>query len=101
MAGGDAYSIQIGGVNDAGGPLEFLFDFLADTDGDGVLDTVDRCDRLDGPAGNNGCPRRQRVNVTLRALPTARRHRGRRPDREGPARLAHRRDLQLAAAAGR
>ena len=70
VAGGDAYSVQIGGVNDAGGPLEFLFDFLADTDGDGVLDTVDRCDRLDGPAGNNGCPRRQRVNITLRALPT-------------------------------
>ena len=71
VAADDAYSIQIGGVNDAGGPLEFLFDFLADTDGDGVLDTVDRCDRLDGPAGNNGCPRRQRVNITLRALPTA------------------------------
>lgn len=68
---GASYSVQIGGVNTAGGALEFLFDFLADTDGDGVLDTVDRCDRLDGPAGNNGCPRRQNVNVTLRALPTA------------------------------
>jgi hypothetical protein len=71
VRGGDAYSVQVGGVNDAGGGLEFLFDFLADTDGDGVLDTVDRCDRLDGPAGNNGCPRRQNVAVTLRALPTA------------------------------
>ena len=71
VASGDAYSVQIGGVNDTGGPLEFLFDFLADTDGDGVLDTVDRCDRLDGPAGNNGCPRRQRVSTTLRGLPTA------------------------------
>ena len=30
---GRAYTIQIGGVNDAGGNLEFLFDFLADTDG--------------------------------------------------------------------
>jgi hypothetical protein len=68
---GGSYSIQIGGVSDAGGSLEFLFDFLADTDGDGVLDTVDRCDKLDGPAGNNGCPRRQHVNTTLRALPTA------------------------------
>src|SRR5215210_6050621 len=68
---GGSYSIQIGGVGDAGGSLEFLFDFLADTDGDGVLDTVDRCDRLVGPAGNNGCPRRQRVNTTLRARPTA------------------------------
>jgi hypothetical protein len=71
VRGGDAYSVQIGGVNDAGGALEFLFDFLADTDGDGVLDTTDRCDRLDGPAGNNGCPRRQNVNATLRARPTA------------------------------
>jgi hypothetical protein len=71
VRGGDAYTVQIGGVNDVGGPLEFLFDFLADTDGDGVLDTVDRCDRLDGPRGNNGCPRRQRVTTTLRAMPTA------------------------------
>ena len=68
---GGSYSVQIGGANGAGGALEFLFDFLADTDGDGVLDTVDRCDRLDGPAGNNGCPRRQRVSTTLRARPTA------------------------------
>lgn len=71
VAKGASYSVQIGGVNDAGGSLEFLFDFLADTDADGVLDTVDRCDRLRGPQGNNGCPRRQRVNTTLRALPTA------------------------------
>jgi hypothetical protein len=71
VRGGSAYSVQVGGVNAAGGALEFLFDFLADTDGDGVLDTVDRCDRLDGPEGNNGCPRRQRVNVTLRARATA------------------------------
>jgi hypothetical protein len=68
---GDSYSVQIGGANNAGGPLEFLFDFLADSDGDGVLDTVDRCDRLDGPESNNGCPRRQRVSTTLRARPTA------------------------------
>ena len=71
VRGGDAYTVQIGGVGSAGGPLEFLFDFLADTDGDGVLDTVDKCDRLDGPKGNNGCPRRQNVNVKLRARATA------------------------------
>lgn len=66
-----AYSIQIGGAGTAGGPLEFLFDFLADTDGDGVYDTEDRCDRIDGPRRNNGCPRSQRVATTLRARPTA------------------------------
>jgi hypothetical protein len=70
VRGGRSYSVQIGGTGGTGGALEFLFDFLADTDGDGVLDTVDRCDRLDGPEANNGCPRRQRVNTTLRALPT-------------------------------
>jgi hypothetical protein len=68
---GDNYSVQVGGVNGAGGALEFLFDFLADTDGDGVLDTVDRCDRFDGTARNNGCPLRPKVVTTLRAMPTA------------------------------
>ena len=43
-------------MDDAGGSLEFLFDFLADTDGDGVLDTVDRCDRLDGAGGQQRLP---------------------------------------------
>ena len=55
----------------AGGNLEFLFDFLADTDGDGVLDDVDKCDRLRGPASEAGCPTRLRANVTLRARPLA------------------------------
>jgi hypothetical protein len=68
---GDSYSIQIGGVNDAGGALEFLFDFLADTDGDGVVDTDDGCRTLDGPARNDGCPLRLQAAVTLRAQPTA------------------------------
>jgi hypothetical protein len=68
---GDSYTVQIGGVGSAGGPLEFLFDFLADTDGDGVLDSVDRCRTVDGTARNAGCPRRPRVNTILRARPTA------------------------------
>ena len=42
VAKGRAYTIQVGGVGDTGGNLEFLFDFLADTDGDGVLDDVDK-----------------------------------------------------------
>jgi hypothetical protein len=67
----DAYTVQVGGVGTGGGPLEFLFDFLADTDGDGVLDEVDRCDRLVGARGNNGCPRSQRFNAKLRAVGTA------------------------------
>ena len=71
VRGGDSYTVQIGGVGTAGGPLEFLFDFLADTDGDGVLDEVDRCDRLAGTRQSNGCPRSQRFNATLRARGTS------------------------------
>jgi len=66
---GRSYTIQIGGVGGAGGNLEFLFDFLADTDGDGVLNDVDKCDRLRGPASEAGCPKRLRASVTLRARP--------------------------------
>ena len=66
-----AYTVQIGGVGGVGGNLEFLFDFLADRDGDDVLDDVDKCDRLRGPSAEAGCPTRLRANVTLRAKPTA------------------------------
>jgi hypothetical protein len=71
VRGRRAYTVQLGGVDSAFGNLEFLFDFLADTDGDGVLDDVDRCDRVSGPRANNGCPERVRSEVLLRAQPTA------------------------------
>lgn len=70
VRGGRSYTIQVGGVNSAGGNLEFLFDFLADTDGDGVFDDSDRCPRLPGTA-RGGCPPRLRADSTLRAQPTA------------------------------
>jgi hypothetical protein len=71
VRGRRAYTIQLGGVDNAFGSLEFLFDFLADTDGDGVLDDVDRCDRLPGTRRNSGCPARLRANALIRAAPTA------------------------------
>jgi hypothetical protein len=67
---GRSYTVQIGGVNNAGGNLEFLFDFLADTDGDGVLDDADNCPRLKG-TGGKGCPVRLRPDITLTARGTA------------------------------
>lgn len=67
---GRSYTVQIGGVNGIGGDLEFLFDFLADTDADGVLDDVDRCPRVRG-SGKNGCPPRLRPDITLTARGTA------------------------------
>jgi hypothetical protein len=68
---GRAYTIQLGGVNNASGELEFLFDFLADTDGDGVLDDNDNCPRLKSGGRPSGCPKRLRPEVTLRAAPVA------------------------------
>ena len=64
---GRAYTIQLGGVNGASGDLEFLFDFLADTDNDGVLDDADNCPRLSGGGRPSGCPKRLRPEVVLRA----------------------------------
>jgi hypothetical protein len=71
VAKGRAYTVQVGAVGGVGGQLEFLFDFLPDTDGDNVLDDVDRCDRLKGSAREAGCPVRLNAGVTLRAAPTA------------------------------
>ena len=70
VRGGRAYTIQIGGVANAFGTLEFLFDFLADTDGDGVLDADDDCPRSAGTR-RNGCPVRISADVNFRARPTA------------------------------
>jgi hypothetical protein len=51
------YTIQVGGVNAAGGPLDFKFTFFPDTDGDGVLDDApDHCRRQKGIAADAGCP---------------------------------------------
>jgi hypothetical protein len=68
---GRAYTIQLGGVGGASGKLEFLFDFLADTDNDGVLDDADNCPHLDGGDRPSGCPKRLRPETVLRAQPIA------------------------------
>jgi len=67
---GKAYTVQVGAVGEAGN-LVFQFDYLADTDGDGVLDNVDDCPRLPAPGRKNGCPPRVLADATLRAQPTA------------------------------
>ena len=56
---GTAYTIQIGGVGDTGGALDFTWEFFPDRDGDGVLDeTPDRCPNIKGPSSESGCPPR-------------------------------------------
>jgi hypothetical protein len=67
VAGGRAYTVQVGGVNGASGNLQFQFDFLADTDGDDVFDDADVCDLREGRT-KAGCVR---ADATLRARPTA------------------------------
>jgi hypothetical protein len=70
VRGKHSYTVQIGGANDAAGNLAFAFDFLADADRDGVLDSADQCRTLKGRAPT-GCPPRLSAEVTLRASPTA------------------------------
>ena len=70
VAKGASYTVQIGGVGNTGGSLEFLFDFLADTDGDRVLDDTDRCPKLKG-SGGRGCPLRLKPDTKLRVEGTA------------------------------
>ena len=70
VTGGKAYTVQIGAVGD-GGELTYQFDFLADTDGDGVLDNVDDCPTLAARGTKKGCPPRVTAEASLRAQPTA------------------------------
>jgi hypothetical protein len=53
---GRNYTIQVGGVNGAGGPLDFSFEFFADRDADEVLDAQDKCPALAGIFAFGGCP---------------------------------------------
>ena len=70
VSGGKAYTVQIGAVGDAG-DLTYAFDFLADTDGDGVLDNVDDCPTIPARGTKKGCPQRVTAEVSLKAQPTA------------------------------
>ncbi len=54
---GAHYTVQIGGVNDIGGPLDFHFTFFPDRDRDGVLDEApDKCPSTPGIEAFGGCP---------------------------------------------
>jgi hypothetical protein len=55
VSAGTNYTIQVGGANGAGGPLNLEFTYFPDRDGDGVLDAIDDCPRQAG-VGNSGCP---------------------------------------------
>lgn len=50
------YTIQVGGVGGAGGPLTLRIDAFPDADGDGVLDALDKCRSVPGIEASGGCP---------------------------------------------
>jgi Thrombospondin type 3 repeat len=61
---GKTYDIQVGidcladscSFTETGGDYAFALSYSPDTDGDGVLDVVDGCKTVPGPASNGGCP---------------------------------------------
>jgi hypothetical protein len=57
VSAGTNYTIQVGGANGAGGPLNLEFTYFPDTDGDGILDDApDKCRRQAGIPRFGGCP---------------------------------------------
>ncbi|HWK27295.1 MAG TPA: hypothetical protein VNS09_12080 [Solirubrobacter sp.] len=59
------YTIQVGGVGGAGGPVALSVDFFADRDGDGVLDALDKCVKVPGVSRYGGCPPQLQVAPSL------------------------------------
>lgn len=59
-----AYTVQVGGVGGAGGPVTLRTEAFPDTDGDGVFDPIDDCPALAG-IGNSGCPPKLVANPRL------------------------------------
>ena len=58
------YTIQVGGVAGAGGPLTLRMDAFPDTDGDGALDALDKCEDVPGIDAAGGCPPSLRGRVS-------------------------------------
>jgi hypothetical protein len=57
LRAGRGYTIQVGGVGGAAGPLDFAFEFFADRDGDELFDEApDKCLTLPGIPAFGGCP---------------------------------------------
>ena len=69
---GKSYTVQIGGTDVGAGPasgdLDLTFEYLSDTDRDGVLDALDKCPTQ--PGTSDGCPVVLSVLPTLTAVPT-------------------------------
>jgi hypothetical protein len=53
---GKNYTIQVGGVGGAGGPVSLKADLFPDTDSDGSYDALDKCKTVPGIDRFGGCP---------------------------------------------
>ena len=59
------YTIQVGGVGGAGGPLSLTTEFFPDSDADTVLDALDKCPSAPGIERFGGCPPELRARPRL------------------------------------
>jgi hypothetical protein len=64
VAKGKAYTFQVGGGGGAGGQLSFSLDYFPDSDGDGLLDALDKCRTTPGIERFGGCPPSLRGKVS-------------------------------------
>jgi hypothetical protein len=64
MKGKRNYTVQVGGVGGAGGPIAFKAEYFPDSDDDGQLDALDKCPDVPGIERYAGCP------PELRAVPS-------------------------------
>jgi hypothetical protein len=62
---GKAYTIQIGGANNASGLLNFTLDWFGDADDDGILEPDDKCPKDPGIQAAGGCPPQLGVSPAL------------------------------------
>jgi hypothetical protein len=65
LSGKRNYTIQVGGVNGAGGAMTLKVDFFADSDADGVLDALDKCRSVPGIERFGGCPPKLDTNARI------------------------------------
>jgi hypothetical protein len=56
LTGGKHYTVQIGGVANAGGPFTLKIDSFPDADSDGISDVLDDCPKVAGVRRAGGCP---------------------------------------------
>ncbi|RKQ90573.1 hypothetical protein C8N24_0385 [Solirubrobacter pauli] len=69
LAGKRNYTVQVGGVGAAGGPIAFKADVFFDKDDDGSLDELDKCPEVAGIERFGGCPPELKVTPALSWAP--------------------------------